>query len=88
MDRGECMDYPKTEIASSLTNHKDKQHKNETRNPFCSCDCCGQIFYPNFQLEKIAAKKVLEKTKQQFFYRNITLSSDFFGNIWQPPKYS
>jgi len=87
-DTDECIDNAKKEKASSSTDHKDRQHENEACNLFCSCACCGQIFSPNFKLDKVATTKPLEKTKQQFFYANISHCSDFFGNIWQPPKFS
>jgi len=85
-DTDECKDNSQTASVSSFTDHKDHQHENETCNPFCNCTCCAQIFYPSFQPEKVVAAKPLGNLKQQFFYTNISLSSDFFGNIWQPPK--
>jgi len=87
MDTDECIDNSKTATAISSTDHNNHQHENEACNPFCSCACCGQVFYPNFHLAKIAAKPTAH-LKQQFFYTNVSLSSDYFGNIWQPPKIS
>jgi hypothetical protein len=87
-DKDECNDSTKTEITNATNDHKDHQHENKNCNPFCSCACCGHIFFPNFRLEKITVTKHLENLKQQFFYTNISLSSNFFGNIWQPPKLS
>jgi hypothetical protein len=83
-----CKDNTKSEVTSTTTEQHESS-ENEKCNPFCSCACCGQILYPNFQYKKeAAASKPLGNPKQQFLYINITLSSNFFGNIWQPPKFS
>ena len=87
-DKEECNDNSKTEITSSSTNHKDHKNEKENCNPFCSCACCGQIYYPNILSNKVVITKPIGNDKLQFFYTNISLSSDFFGNIWQPPKLS
>jgi hypothetical protein len=87
-DTDEHINTCKTEIASNSIDNNDHQHENEACNPFCSCACCGQVFYSNFLLEKNVSAKPAENLKQLFFYTNISLSSDFFGNIWQPPKFS
>lgn len=87
-DKEECNDSSKTQITTSSSDHKDHQHESENCNPFCSCACCGQIFFPNFHPDKAVNSKPIGILKQQFFYTNISLSSDFFGNIWQPPKLS
>jgi hypothetical protein len=87
-DTDKCTDNSQTEIANHSKDPKDHQNENDNCNPFCSCACCGQVFYPNFQLGRIASSKPVQNLKQFFFYTNISLSSDFFGNIWQPPKFS
>jgi hypothetical protein len=85
-DADECNDRPAAAMSSVSTGHDD--HENEACNPFCSCACCGQIVYTNFQPGKEALPKSFRNLKRQFFYTSISLSSDFFGNIWQPPKFS
>jgi hypothetical protein len=87
-DTGNCKDASKTEISSYSTDTKDHQHETEACSPFCSCACCGHIFIPNFQQKKIAIAKPITKQKKQIFYNNIFFPSSYFGNIWQPPKFS
>jgi hypothetical protein len=87
-DVAECFDDSKIEIANKSTNHNNHQHENDGCNPFCSCACCGQVLFPNHQLNNVVTLKPIENLRQQFFYKNIFISSDFFGNIWQPPKLS
>jgi hypothetical protein len=84
-DAEECDDISKTEISHSA-DHTDHQDDDEACNPFCSCACCGHIFVPNFQVNKTGISKPIDGLKQQYFYKSIFLSSDCFGNIWQPPK--
>jgi hypothetical protein len=86
MDMDECTGDSATETSSSSTNHDNDE--NEACNPFCSCACCGQVFYPNLQPGKTAAYKPLIDLKYQSLYTCNALSSDFYGNIWQPPKLS
>ncbi len=61
-------------------------HEEEACSPFCSCNCCGQNYSPNFHFPKIAVKKMLVSSVKEDTYSGIFLPSDFFGNIWQPPK--
>jgi hypothetical protein len=83
-DPNECRETAATEAPVNDTgNHK--QHDEEACSPFCNCSCCGQIFTPVLHLNRIAIVKQTAQ-KQQYFYQDISLSSDFLGTIWQPPK--
>ena len=84
-DTDECTEVSKTEATHSNSNKETDQHE-EPCNPFCSCVCCAHIFSPNSLLNNLAVVKPVTKKQQQFFYNNISLSSYYFGNIWQPPK--
>jgi hypothetical protein len=85
MDGDECNEPIEISVAQTADQH---QHENseEACGPFCNCICCGNIVSQNFQMLKIAAEKPLPAKKIQSYYNNISLSSDFFGNIWQPPR--
>jgi len=63
------------------------QHEEEACGPFCSCTCCGQIFTPGPQLMKVASIKPAVQ-KQSWFYKNVSLASNFLSSVWQPPKFS
>ncbi|HAO45399.1 MAG TPA: hypothetical protein DCQ97_00630, partial [Chitinophagaceae bacterium] len=64
-------------------NHQDEE---ESCAPFCNCACCGHIVTSNFNSLKITAVKPVVSKRQACFYNSITLPSDHFGNIWQPPR--
>jgi hypothetical protein len=85
MDTGECNEASQTEISKSQA---APQQENEDCSPFCNCACCGHILTPNFQLNKISIADPFAKQKKQSCYHSVSLSSDFFGNIWQPPRFS
>lgn len=86
VDKEECNDKSKTEISSATTNDSHQEQQEEACSPMCSCGCCGHIYTSNSRFNKLAVIKISYFTSQQFFYKNIHLSSDFYGNIWQPPK--
>lgn len=81
----------------SLQNHKhseelvhqdsyDHQETTDMCSPFCVCGCCGQpISYPSFFSQYISrdliALENLNIYKPPFI-------SNFYGNIWRPPKIS
>jgi hypothetical protein len=77
------------ELQSSVTqteNHPGHEKKTEDCGAFCTCSCCVHIVSINFQTPVIIIDKPLIKSKQLSVYNNISLHSNYFGNIWQPPK--
>jgi hypothetical protein len=76
-------------IVDATTNHHDNhQHEDEGCSPFCTCACCGQVCYINFQPFNVAVITPSKHAAQRFVYTNTFLPSSLFGNIWQPPKFS
>jgi hypothetical protein len=69
---------------SQTANHDD--HEKEDCGAFCTCSCCVHIVSVNFQSPVISIDKPIVKTTKLSFYHNVSLSSNYFGNIWQPPK--
>jgi hypothetical protein len=71
-------------------NDDDTNHQHETEHciPLCACACCGHIFATPLQFNKIVFVKIYEVPQQYFSYKSISVPSDFYGNIWQPPKLS
>lgn len=55
---------------------------------FCACSCCVHIVSVNFQSPETTVEKILEKNTLLCFYDNISIPSNYFGNIWQPPRVS
>jgi hypothetical protein len=81
-DKEEFINDSQTQITQSPGN----QHENEACTPFCTCACCGQILVLNLQFNKTIIDKTLHRQLLQYYYSSIILPSDYFGNIWQPPK--
>jgi len=82
-DTKECKETAAT--GTPAQGGKHKEHGEEACSPFCNCSCCGQVFTPVLQLNRAAIVK-LTLQRQQEFYQDNSLSSDFLGTIWQPPK--
>jgi hypothetical protein len=80
-------DNCKDELESVVT--KTTDHNNDEKEDcgnFCTCTCCVHIVSVNFQVPLIGIDKPIVKTTKLSFYNNISLPSNYFGNIWQPPK--
>lgn len=87
MDKAECADETATTAATTASHHGDHEDEEEGCTPFCSCVCCGHIFTPSTPEQKPTLISAETIKKQPFFYKSISLATDFFGNIWQPPKF-
>jgi hypothetical protein len=82
--QNECNDTkPNQEMAH---NHDHQQDKDDNCSPFCICACCGTSvtvieFFPlSLQVP------VFFPTAPKVALRNFFFVSNFYGNIWQPPK--
>ncbi|WP_394332461.1 DUF6660 family protein [Niabella drilacis] len=56
--------------------------------PFCICSCCGATANFAFQLLKADATKAPDVKARKFLPRDFFFISNYYGNIWQPPKIS
>jgi hypothetical protein len=66
--------------------HSGHEDEEDGCGSFCTCSCCVHIVSVNFQTAIIIDNKPLLKNKQLSSYYSISLPSNYFGNIWQPPK--
>jgi hypothetical protein len=73
-----------TNTVGRATSHGERE-KEDCGN-FCNCSCCVHIVSVNFQLSAISIDKPVSEGTKHSFYHNISLPSNYFGNIWQPPK--
>jgi hypothetical protein len=78
-----CSDQAGSSVAKTAG---DGQHEKEDCGNFCTCSCCVHIVSVNFQSPIINIDKPVEESVKHFFYHNVSLPSNYFGNIWQPPK--
>ena len=74
------------QIIKQTNNHTDHEEKEDGCGSFCTCSCCVHIVSVNFQSPVISIDKPVEENTTLSFYHNISLPSNYFGNIWQPPK--
>src|SRR5688572_2639601 len=82
-----CADDQQTSVTQTM-DHEEHEDENDGCGSFCDCTCCVHIVSANFQSPVIIIDKPLLKNSMQIFYKNISLPSNHFGNIWQPPKMS
>ncbi|MGB4844750.1 MAG: DUF6660 family protein [Ferruginibacter sp.] len=76
------------EIQNSITqtdNHTDDE--DEDCGSFCTCSCCMHIVTVSTAFQEMLMEKPVINPNH-FFYTNISLPSNYFGNIWQPPRMS
>ena len=81
-----CSDEQENTI-SQTANHTDHEDEDDCGN-FCTCSCCVHIVSVNYQAAFIVCDKPLLKNKLLSAYYSISLPSNCFGNIWQPPRMS
>jgi hypothetical protein len=82
-----CNDEPEN-ITAQTASHTDHEDEKEDCGSFCTCSCCIHIVSVNFQQVAVMGDKPLLKNRQLSTYYSISLPSNFFGNIWQPPRMS
>jgi len=81
-----CSDLALDRTVKQTSNHKNHDEQEDACGNFCTCSCCVHIVSVNFQSPEICMDKpIIENAKLSLHY-NITLPSNYFGNIWQPPK--
>ena len=75
----------KTELTQ---NHNHQNDTNDNCTPFCTCACCSAsvvaLDFAPFHIKKPAEFSI----SQKITIRNFSFVSNYFGNIWKPPKIS
>ncbi|MEO7308654.1 MAG: DUF6660 family protein [Ferruginibacter sp.] len=80
-----CADDQQNSVIQTTDQH---QHEKDDCGSSCDCSCCVHIVSLSYLSPKIIIDKPFVKNKIQYFYNNISLPSNYFGNIWQPPRIS
>ena len=78
----------KTEVAERADAHSHKNDTNDICSPFCTCTCCSVSANPKFTPFSIKIAKLVVVSKLTFPNREFSFVSNFYGNIWRPPKIS
>ncbi|AEI52064.1 DUF6660 family protein [Runella slithyformis] len=85
-DGEDCNALNNGKISSSKTNHTDHHSDTKSCSPFCTC--CGSVislgFHSPVSVPDNQTSFFTQKVKIAFY--NDSFFSNFYGNIWQPPK--
>ena len=80
----ECSDTKaNTELAH---NHDNQQDQDDNCSPFCFCACCGTSVIVLDSLPLSLQVPVFFPTTTKVALRSFFFVSNFYGDIWQPPK--
>jgi hypothetical protein len=88
-DASDCTKVTDTnQFSFYQTEHSGHTDDAETCSPFCICACCGTNIAFSFQFPVVApdAECSFRPEKATIAYQNEAWISNFYGNIWQPPK--
>lgn len=77
-----------TALTENSQNHDHNTDLNDICSPFCTCTCCSISANPKFTPFSIKIAKVVAVSLLKFPNREFSFASNFYGNIWQPPKIS
>ena len=67
-------------------NHDHQQDQDDNCSPFCICNCCQTAMTLNFTNTTFKIKNLFVEIDVKIANRNFSFISNFYGNIWQPPK--
>lgn len=68
--------------------HDRNLEGNDICSPFCTCTCCSTILALKITNHTVEAAKHPVLSKEKFPGRGFFFVSNFYANIWQPPKIS
>lgn len=74
---------PQTETTQ---NHSHKTDHNDVCSPFCICSCCSTVANFSIPESRVIEEKTVFAEIQKFPIRDFNFVSNYYGNIWQPPK--
>lgn len=76
------------DLTETTQPHQHKSDHNDLCSPFCTCACCSISASVKFIPFTIKLAKVVTNSKINFPNQEFTFISNFYSNIWQPPKIS
>ena len=87
-----CRDINATPVNQALTirqgtGAEESAGHGDHCSPFCLCSCCARILTAEITTaSSMLTKPVSIVLKKQYYLLKISFASNFYGNIWQPPK--
>jgi hypothetical protein len=87
-DTEECKVLDNGKETFAQTEQHDHQEDTESCSPFCTCACCGSTIVFNFQCPVLMTESTSFSfpLSERIIVKNDSFTSNFYGNIWQPPK--
>ncbi|MBS1752782.1 MAG: hypothetical protein KF741_06270 [Ferruginibacter sp.] len=73
---------------STAKSENGKQHQDEDCGTFCTCTCCVHVVTVNQFLSQAVIINNTGNHHNYFNYSKHKIPSNYFGNIWQPPRIS
>ncbi|MDE1192707.1 MAG: hypothetical protein PW786_11295 [Arachidicoccus sp.] len=78
---------PNNTIIKELSQSQNHEaNRDDACSPFCTCSCCNLSANPKFTFLKIEITKLIVVSKITFPIQDFSFVSNYYGNIWQPPK--
>jgi primosomal protein N' len=87
-DADECKVADSENMTISKEKHPEHQQDTEDCSPFCTCACCGSTIVYHFQglVSMTEESPSFFPLRERIVIKNDSFASNFYGNIWQPPK--
>ncbi|NBA78634.1 hypothetical protein GOQ04_23975 [Emticicia sp. ODNR4P] len=87
-DAKDCKVLDNGKETFSQTDHHNHQEDTESCSPFCICACCGSNIVFSFQHPVLMTENTPSffPQRERIIVENDSFASNFYGNIWQPPK--
>lgn len=75
-----------TVLTENSQSHSHDSDHNDQCSPFCTCACCSISSSSKLAPLNIKITKPEVVSKLTFPHQNFSLVSNYYGNIWQPPR--
>lgn len=82
-----CADSAGTHKITLATEHDHQEDSDDNCTPFCHCTCCSiSITLTDTRLVPLFERILPDFITKKVYIKDHFLPSDYFGNIWQPPR--
>ncbi|MCH4830183.1 MULTISPECIES: DUF6660 family protein [Flavobacterium] len=89
-----CLDMIEHDISMAKDLQSDQHSKNHSHkedddlcSPFCVCNCCGiqVLVYQSIISYDLETFSIIKTENKESLYKSV-FYTNFYNNIWQPPK--
>lgn len=82
----DCVKTENQKQISQNENHNHKSDHNDFCSPFCTCSCCNTLMTLDFFNTTFKLKHIIIESDNINAIQDYIFVSNFYLNIWQPPK--